>query len=112
MAPARPRPHLPLSVFGGLRELARTGALIWASTASRGHFDHFPYDAWPPRLSRFRIDHGWEGQPQARIQQRLLWFTSHGWSFDVRVYFGTQRPSTPLISAVQRELNRLELPRG
>lgn len=79
-APAHPRPPLPLSISGGLRQLAPTGALIWASTASRGHYDHFKYDAWPPRLSHFRIDRAWEGQPQLRIQQRPLWFTSHGWS--------------------------------
>src|SRR5579872_5091469 len=80
--PARPRPHLPLSIFNGLRQLAPGGALIWASTASRGHYDHFKYDGWPPRLSHFRVDNAWEGQPQARIQQRLLWFTADGWSFD------------------------------
>lgn len=111
-APRQPRPHLPLSIFGGLRQLAPNAALIWASTTSRGHFDHFPYDAWPPRLAHFRVDHGWEGQPAARIQQRLLWFTSHGWSLDVRVYFGTQHPSTALIMTVQSELNRLTLPKG
>ena len=111
-APARPRPHLPLSIFGGLRALAPTAALIWASTASRGHYDHFRYDAWPPRLSHFRRDHFWKGQPEARIQQRLLWFTSDGWSIDVRVYFGTQHPSRALIASVQTELNRLTLPQG
>jgi hypothetical protein len=111
-APAHPRPRLPLGIFDGLRQLAPTGALIWASTTGRGHYDHFRYDAWPPRLSHFRIDHGWEGQPQARIQQRLLWFTSRGWSLDVRVYFGTQHPSRALVAAVQTELNRLTPPRG
>jgi hypothetical protein len=110
--PAHPRPHLPLSIFGGLRQLAPTGALIWASTISRGHYDHFRYDAWPPRLSHFRVDHGWEGQPDARIQQRLWWFTSHGWSFDVRVYFGSEHPTAALTAAVQKELNHLTLPNG
>ena len=109
-APAHPRPQLPLDVFAGLRQLAPTGALIWALTDSRGNPHHFGYDAWPPRLSRFRIDHGWEGQPEARIQQRLWWFASHGWSFDVRVYFGTQHPSAALVAAVRAELNRLTLP--
>jgi hypothetical protein len=98
-------------IFGGLRQLAPTGALIWASTVSHDHYDHFRYDAWPPRLSHFRIDHGWEGQPQTRIQQRLLWFTSHGWSLDIRVYFGTQHPPASLIATVQAELNRLRLPK-
>ena len=111
-APAHPRPRLPLGIFDGLRQLAPSGALIWASTAGRGRYDHFRYDAWPPRLSHFRIDHAWEGQPQPRVQQRLLWFTSRGWSFDVRVYFGTQHPSRALVAAVQTELDRLTLPRG
>lgn len=108
--PAHPRPHLPLNIFGGLRQLAPTGALIWASTASHGHYDHFKYAAWPPRLSAFRIERGWEGQPEGRIQQRLWWFTSRGWSFDVRVYFGTEHPSAALVAAVQSELDRLKLP--
>jgi hypothetical protein len=110
--PARPRPHLPVAIFGGLDQLAPNGALVWASTASRGHYDHFRYDTWPPRLSHFRIDHAWEGQPQARIQQRLLWLTADGWSLDVRVYFGTQHPPQALLAAVQAELDRLSLPRG
>lgn len=109
-SPARPRPHLPLALFEGLRELAPTSALIWASTAGRGHFDHFKYDVWPPRLSHFRIDHAWEMQPEGRIQQRLLWFTADGWSFDVRVYLGTQQPSPALLASVQAELDRLTLP--
>lgn len=109
-APARPRPHLPLNIFGGLRELAPTGALIWASTASRGHYDHFKYAAWPPRLAAFRTERAWEGQPEGRIQQRLWWSTSRGWSLDVRVYFGTQHPSPALVVAVQSELDRLTLP--
>jgi hypothetical protein len=109
-APAHPRPGLPLVIFTGLRRLAVDGALIWASTTSRGRYDHFKTDTWPPRLSHFRVDHGWEGQPEARIQQRLLWFTTGRWSFDVRVYFGTQHPSRTLLTTVQHELDRLTLP--
>ncbi|MHB8469943.1 MAG: hypothetical protein ACYDCH_09340 [Gaiellaceae bacterium] len=58
----------------------------------------------------FRLDHGWEGQPLPRIQQRLLWIDAGGWRLDVRVYFGTQHPSKRLLAAVQAELNRLTLP--
>jgi hypothetical protein len=110
--PARPRPRLPLSIFDGLRRLAPNGALIWAMTVSRGHYDRFPSRSWPPRLALFRLDHAWEGQPLPRIQQRLLWFTANGWSFDVRVYFGTQQPPRALVRAVQAELDRLTLPRA
>lgn len=108
--PAHPRPRLPLNIFAGLRQLASSGALIWASTASHGHYENFNYAAWPPQLSAFRIQRGWEGQPEQRIQQRLWWFTSRGWSFDIRVYFGTQHPSAALVAAVQTELDHLTLP--
>jgi hypothetical protein len=36
--------------------------------------------------------------------------TVGGWNLDVRVYFGTQHPSKPLLASVQAELNRLTLP--
>ena len=36
---------------------------------------------------------------------------THGWSLDVRVYFGTQHPGASLLAAVQAELSRLTLPR-
>jgi len=111
-APEHPRPRLPLSIFGGLRQLAPAGVVIWASTDSRGRRHGIPPDAWPPRLSHFRVDHLWKGQPQPRIEQRFLWFTSDGWSFDVRVYFGTQHPPAALLAAAQTELNRLTLPRS
>ena len=108
--PSDPRPQLPLSIFNGLRELAPSAALIWASTVSRGHFDHFEQESWPPRLARFSIQRAWEGQPEARIQQRLLPLSAGGWSLDLRVYFGTQHPKRALLAAVQAELDRMALP--
>jgi len=101
-----------LGVFDGLRKLGPNDALIWATTLRRGAFPRpFPSAAWPPRLGDFRVDHGWEGQPLSRIQQRLLGLTSHGWSLDVRVYFGTQHPSRRLLADVQAELGRLTAPK-
>jgi hypothetical protein len=101
----------PFDVFSGLKRLDASGALIWATTISKGgHPFAFKHVAWPPRLVDFRLDHGWEGQPLPRIQQRLLWIAAGAWNLDVRVYFGTQHPSKPLLAAVQAELNRLALP--
>jgi len=102
----------PLGVFDGLRKLGPNDALVWATTLRRGAFPRpFPPAAWPPRLGDFRVDHGWEGRPLPRIQQRLLGLTSHGWSLDVRVYFGTQHPSRRLLAEVQAELGRLTAPK-
>jgi hypothetical protein len=101
----------PLGVFEGLKKLDAKSALIWATTISRvGHPFAFKRVAWPPRLHDFRLDHGWEGQPLVRIQQRLLWTAVGAWNLDVRVYFGTQRPSKRLLALVQAELKRLRLP--
>jgi hypothetical protein len=103
---------IPFGVFDGLTKLDANAALIWATTLRRGGFTNaFKPATWPPQLTDFRVDHGWEGQPLTRIQQRLLSVTTGGWSLDVRVYFGTQHPSKPLLAAVQAELNRLTLPR-
>lgn len=101
----------PFDVFNGLKKLEPNGAIIWATTLRRGSFARpLKTTRWPPRLADFRVDHGWEGQPLRRIQQRLLGLTTHGWSIDVRVYFGTQRPAKSLLASVQAELNRLRLP--
>ena len=102
---------VPFDVFGGLKVLEANAALLWASTSGRGGpSSTFKQVVWPPRLSDFRLDRSWEGQPLRRIQQRLLWMTVGGWRLDVRVYFGTQSPSKPLLAAVQAELNRLTVP--
>jgi hypothetical protein len=110
-AKSNPDALIPLGVFDGLKKLDATAALIWATTISKsGHPFTFKRVSWPPRLTDFRLDHGWEGQPLPRIQQRLLWIAVRGWNLDVRVYFGTQHPSKPLLASVQAELNRLTLP--
>ena len=103
---------VPFDVFGGLKNLEAKSALLWATTSGKGGPTHvFKSVAWPPRLRDFRVDQSWEGQPLRRVQQRLLWIATGGWRLDIRVYFGTERPSKPLLVAVQAELNRLTLPR-
>jgi hypothetical protein len=102
---------VPFGVFDGLKRLDASSALIWATTISKvGHPFTFKRVAWPPRLRDFRVDHGWEGQPLSRIQQRLLWTAAGVWNLDVRVYFGTQHPSEQLLASIQAELKRLRLP--
>lgn len=103
---------VPLEVFGGLLALRRNGIAIWATVDGRGGPDRtFVRSAWPVQLSRFRLDHGWEGQPATRIQQRLIWISVGGWHLDIRVYFGTETPSRPLVAKAQAELDRLQLPK-
>jgi hypothetical protein len=101
----------PFDNFDNLRHLSRNAVYLWAMTAGRGpRTGTFKRAEWPMRLSRFRVDHGWEGQPAPNVQQRLRWASVHGWQLDVRVYFATQHPSKQLLRVAQQELNRLLLP--
>jgi hypothetical protein len=99
----------PFALFTSLTRLSKRGILIWATTIGRNR-PTFARMQWPPRLSSFRVDHGWEGQPAANVQQRLKWGVSDGWDMDVRVYFGTQHPDRKLLEAAQAQLDRLVLP--
>lgn len=102
---------VPLDVFQGLKRLRRDQIEVWASVAGRGAPNRtFTPSPWPLRLSTFRLDHGWEGQPAPNVQQRLRWAGVRGWHVDVRVYFGTQHPSRALVARAQAELDRLQLP--
>ena len=105
-------PAVLFNFFVGLRHLSRSGIVIWASTSGRGGATPvFTRSRWPVSLSSFRVDHGWEGQPAANVQQRLRGIVVRGWHLDVRVYFGTQHPSKRLLAKAQAELDRLRLPR-
>lgn len=100
----------PFAAFTSLTRLSPHGILVWALTIGRNRPTFAPME-WPPRLSRFRVDHGWEGQPAANVEQRLRWGVINGWDMDVRVYFATQHPDKQLLEAAQAELDRLVLPR-
>jgi hypothetical protein len=103
----------PFDFPNNLLHLSRNAVYISAQTEGRGGSKReFPALEWPLRLSHFREDHGWEGQPAPNVQQRLRWGTVHGWHLDVRVYFATQHPSRHQLRAAQRELDRLLLPSG
>jgi hypothetical protein len=99
----------PFLVFTSLTRLSKRGILIWAMTIGRNR-PTFMAMAWPPRLSSFRVDHGWEGQPAPNVQQRLRWGVIDGWDMDVRVYFATQHPDAQLLHEAQAQLDRLVLP--
>lgn len=103
----------PFDFSANLVHLSRDAIYISAGTAGRGGPDRtFQPTGWPLRLSSFRVDHGWEGQPARNVQQRLRWAAVRGWHLDVRVYFATQHPSRRLLRAAQQELDRLLLPVG
>jgi len=101
----------PFDLFNGLRDLRGDAIVVWASTSGHGGPTNvFTQAEWPLRLSTFRVDGTWEGQPAPNVQQRLRWASVDGWHVDVRVYFGTQKPSGKLLAQAQAELNRLQLP--
>src|SRR5712692_11886754 len=58
----------PFAPFTSLSRLSKRGMLIWATTIGRNRPRFAPMQ-WPPRLSSFRVDHGWEGQPAGNVQQ-------------------------------------------
>jgi hypothetical protein len=99
----------PFAPFASFTRLSARGIIVWATTIAHNRPKFEPM-RWPPRLSSFRIDHGWEGQPASNVQQRLKWGVVNGWDMDVRVYFATQHPDRKLLSEAQRELFRLRLP--
>jgi len=100
----------PVALFGSFKKLSRGGILVWADTVGRGRTGFPTRSAWPPQLASFRVDHGWELQPAANLQQRVWVGSVNGWDLDVRVFFATQRPSAALRALAQSELRRLRLP--
>jgi hypothetical protein len=104
---------VPFDLFNGLRRLSRGAVLVWALTAGRGGPNGtFTRATWPLRLSSFRVDRMWEGQPTLNVQQRLRWASVRGWRLDVRVYFATQRPGKRPLRIAQAEIDRMLLPNG
>jgi len=111
-ARSNPAALAPFDFPQNLLHLSRGAVFLWATTAGRGGANFtFRRSRWPLDLSSFRVDHAWEGQPAANVQQRLDWVAVAGWRLDVRVYFATQHPSERLLRIAQRELDRLLLPR-
>ncbi|MDX6495753.1 MAG: hypothetical protein QOE17_1739, partial [Gaiellales bacterium] len=63
--------------------------------------------AMPYQLTQFRHDRGWEGQPAANVPQYVLFTSLDAHLLDVRVFFGTQRPSDDQVKRAQAELDTL-----
>jgi len=103
----------PFDLFESLTRLRRTGIVILATTIGRHRPGfRFPSSRFPLHLGSFRVDHGWEGQPAANVEQRVRLVNVGIWDLDVRVYFATQSPGSRLLAHAQAELDRLVLPRG
>jgi hypothetical protein len=66
----------------------------------------------PPQLGDADVREGWEGQPHPDAPEYLIQSTTNGFYLEVRVYFGTQRPSDEQASRAQAELADLRLPSG
>ena len=101
----------PFDFPNNLRHLSRDAIYVSAQIEKRGSPSSRSSE-WPLRLSRFRVDHQWEGQPASNVQQRLRFVAARGWLLDVRVYFATQHPSKRLLHEAQAELDRLLLPKS
>jgi hypothetical protein len=101
----------PFDFPNNLRHLSRDAIYVSAQIEKRARSSARSSE-WPLRLSHFRVDHQWEGQPASNVQQRLRFVGVRGWLLDVRVYFATQHPSRRLLRAAQAELDRLLLPTG
>lgn len=99
----------PFAPFVGFKRLSARGIIVWALTLGRDRPGFSPL-RWPPVLSTFRVDRGWEGQPASNIQQRLGVGSVHGWDLDLRVFFATQHPDGKLLEQAQAQLRRLLLP--
>jgi hypothetical protein len=104
----------PFAPFVGFKRLRARGIIIWTTTiggVASSPFAPFSRARWPLRLSGFRLDRGWEGQPAPNIQQRLRAVSVRGWNIEVRIYFASQNPNKKLLNEAQAELDRLTPPR-
>jgi hypothetical protein len=103
----------PFDFPRNLRHLSRDAIYVSAQTEKRAASSREAQSAeWPLRLSRFHVNHQWDGQPAPNVQQRLRFVAVRDWLLDVRVYFATQHPSKRLLHEAQAELDRLRLPKG
>jgi hypothetical protein len=100
----------PIGTFpdATLRSLPADGIVIYASGyQERTSATSFRPVPMPYRLSEFRHDQGWEGQPAANVPQYVLFTSRHRHVLDVRVFFGTQSPTGGQLAQAQAELDTL-----
>ena len=93
---------------GGAGGMNPQDIVIFASGYQEGSPPPLP--AGPPlpyRLSEYRRDAGWEGQPAVNVPQYVLAASRGNHLLDVRVFFGTQAPSDRELARAQAELGTL-----
>jgi hypothetical protein len=74
--------------------------------------NQFPQRVLPPQLGDADVREDWESQPYTDAPEYLIQSTTNGFYLEVRVFFGTQRPSDEQASRAQTELAELRLPPG
>jgi hypothetical protein len=95
--------------YSTMLTLPKDGIVMMASFTARG--DEFRDEHYPVRSLPFRLRDAAPGIIQVRPQSPLSQYRVHGGvrghNVDVTVYFGTPRPSRRLVTAAQRQLDRL-----
>jgi hypothetical protein len=94
-----------------LKRLPADGIVIMvAAYTPWAGMQEFPRRELPPQLGDADVREDWEGQPRSDVPEYLILSTTNGFYLEVRVYFGTQRPSDEQASHAQAELAELRLP--
>ena len=125
-APAAWATNVPLSsdpgpfgvfFFGGseLADLPSEGILIVAWLGAPDLVPAPPNPFYPDRdlplqLSNAEIRRNWEGQPSPDTPEYLLNARVNEQWVDVRVFFGTQHPSSAQLGEADEQLKRLQIP--
>jgi hypothetical protein len=96
-----------------LKRLPADGiAILVAAYTPWAGMHEFAQRELPPQLGDADVRSGWENQPNPDVPEYLIQSTTNGFYLEVRVYFGTQRPSDEQASRAQAELAELRLPSG
>jgi hypothetical protein len=96
-----------------LKRLPADGIVIMvAAYTPWAGLEDFPLRELPPQLGDANVREDWEGQPNPDAPEYLIQSTVKGFYLEVRVFFGTQRPSDEQASRAQTELAKLHLPSG
>jgi hypothetical protein len=95
--------------YSTMLSLPANGVVILASFTARGddwRDQHYPVRALPLRLGD-AVPGSLRLRPKRALSQYRLHAGVNGHNVDVTVYFGTTRPPAALITAAQRQLDRL-----
>jgi hypothetical protein len=87
-------------------------AILVAAYTPWAGMHEFAQRELPPQLGDADVRSGWETQPNPDVPEYLIQSTTNGFYLEVRVYFGTQRPSDEQAGRAQAELAELRLPSG